>query len=75
MLYNKSIQEMNFNTVELLYDVLIADLYNGRPLPMGMTNELWRNITQLDSLNWWWQYGNDLSVSKLMNSNLLNAIV
>lgn len=55
--------EINFGNVENLYDVLFADLYNGRALPVGMTNELWNNITELDTLWWAEKYAGSLAVN------------
>jgi hypothetical protein len=68
-------EKINFGNIEKLYDVLIADLYNGRGLPMGMTNELWNNITELDSLWWAEKYAGSATVNQIILSNLLNEFI
>jgi len=33
--------ELNFGNIEDVWDVMVADLNNGYPLPAGMTDLLW----------------------------------
>lgn len=43
-------------------------------MPDGLTNELWNNITFLDSLNWFTGFGSRLG-SRIMNTPIFKEIV
>ena len=58
----------NLMAVLSAYDVLIADLYNGRALPEGLTDELWAGIRALDNLFWVAYLDADRRVSRVSNS-------
>ena len=49
---NYPIGTVNYLDIEVLWDVFISDVYQNRPLPKEMNQEIFKNLTFLDSHNW-----------------------
>jgi len=47
----------------------VADIYNNRPLPAGLTADLFANLTFLDDVEWFMNYGTE-KIKRLVNHNM-----
>ncbi|KRX10564.1 hypothetical protein PPERSA_05384 [Pseudocohnilembus persalinus] len=62
--------EIDFDNIEDVWDILVADLNNARPLPLGMNANIWQNLTELDTFYWFFQQNGSFEAAQLQNTDL-----